>query len=158
MDLKYIKDLIALLEKSGVQRMTIKEKNGVEITLDKGSGVDNHFAAMPPMQKHQPQIPSAPAIPPTPHEVKESIAEEADLDLTKCVKSPMVGTFYACASPDDPPFVKVGDLVNKGDTICIVEAMKVMNEVKSDRQGKITKILIEDGLPVEFGQPLFIVE
>lgn len=159
MDLKYVKDLIMLLEKSGVQRMTIKEKNGVEITLDKGPGVEHvHHAPAPP--KHAPAIPPAPAAgPPSALETKETpTSEEKDFDPKKCVNSPMVGTFYACASPEDPPFVKVGDLVNKGDVICIVEAMKVMNEVKSDRQGKITKVLIENGSPVEYGQPLFVIE
>ena len=74
------------------------------------------------------------------------------------VKSPMIGTFYKTAAPDKPPFVNIGDEIKKGQTLCIVEAMKLMNEIESDAKGRITKILVEDGTPVEFGEPLFELE
>lgn len=160
MDIKYIKELIALLEKSGVQKITIKEKNGVEISLDKGGSQiyqdPQSFATRP---VHQ-MIPPAPPIPPSavPRDQKEPDESLSEIHPNMCVKSPMVGTFYTSESPESLPFVKVGDLINKGDTLCIIEAMKVMNEVKSDRQGKITKILVENASPVEYGQLLFVVE
>ncbi len=140
--------------------MSIKEKNGFEITLDKGASVENDAVHVVPQSRPYASLPPAPPV----HHSIVPVAEplegktESAIDPKKCITSPMVGTFYKAESPESPAFVKVGDLVNKGDAICIIEAMKVMNEVKSDRQGKITKILVDDGSPVEYGQTLFVVE
>ncbi len=163
MDIKYIKELISLLEKSGVQRITIKEKNGVEISIDKGAPVQMVQETQMTMSRPSHQI-----IPPAPQvqafveavssENKESDELGSEVDHNKCIKSPMVGTFYASESPDSLAIVKVGSLINKGDTLCIIEAMKVMNEIKSDRQGKVTQVLVENGSPIEYGQALFVVE
>src|SRR3990167_4489946 len=132
--------------------MTIKEKNGIEISLDKGSTVQSthESQAMVPRPMHQMISPPAPPV--------QSMGGGEVIDSSKCITSPMVGTFYVADSPESPPLVKVGDLINKGDTLCIIEAMKVMNDVKSDRSGKIVRILIENGSPVEYGQGLFVVE
>ncbi len=154
MDIKQLKELISLLEKSGIQRMTIKEKNGVEISLDKG-GPAHIIQEVQPLSP-RPNIPIAPQAQPFDH--KETEERALEIDPTKCIKSPMVGTFYAAGSPETPPYVKVGDLINKGDTLCVIEAMKVMNEIQSDRQGKVKQILVENSSPVEYGQALFVIE
>ena len=156
MDLKIIKELIQLLEKSSVQRMTVKEKNGFEVTLDKGAPSQGHHLPLSANKPHQ-AIPPAPVTQPMLSDRKEKGSKD-EIDPRKCVASPMVGTVYHAESPESQPFKQVGDRVSVGEVICIIEAMKVMNEVKSDKQGKVTKILIEDGSPVEYGQCLFLIE
>lgn len=172
MDLKYVKDLIALLEKSNLQRLVIKEKNGIEISLDKGDALHEMSPPLPARTAQHQTIPAAPSSHPShaaqashPHHAVPSYSAQGaqveageEIDPKKCVTSPMVGTFYAAESPDSPAYVREGATVKQGDILCIIEAMKVMNEVKSDRSGKIAKILIEDGAPVEYGQPLFMIE
>jgi len=151
MDIKQIKELIQLLEKSGLHRMTIKEK-GMEISLEKGlpgiEQVPHHPVKRESVVIHAPETPIKAAAP----------AENEEIDLKNCIKSPMVGTFYRAAKPTEAPFVSEGATVEAGQVLCIIEAMKVMNEIKSGKKGKITKILVENGHPVEFGQPLFVVE
>lgn len=146
MDLKYVKELIQILEKSNLNRLTIKEKNGIEITLEKG-----HAS---PQVTHE--YPSAPTIAPAP--APKPAKHTVPIEVENCVKSPMVGTFYRSESPDSKSFAEVGEEVNVGSPLCIIEAMKVMNEIKSDRRGKVKEILVENGKPVEFGQPLFVIE
>ena len=136
MDLKQIKELIHLLEKSGLQKLTIKEK-GMEISLEKGSAEQ-----VVPVRREPVVIHSAP-------EPQQVVKSDAPVDDKQCVKSPMVGTFYRAPKPTDPPFAKEGDSVEVGQVICIVEAMKVMNEIKSNKKGKVTKVLVENGHPVE---------
>lgn len=147
MDLKYIKELMQILDKSGLSKLVIKEKNGVEITLEKGHNL------VPAAHEYHP----TPLHIPTPQVSQKPIQNVVDI-AENCVKSPMVGTFYRADSPESKPFVSVGDTVNVGDPVCIIEAMKVMNEIKSDRSGKIKEILVENGKPVEFGQPLLVIE
>jgi acetyl-CoA carboxylase biotin carboxyl carrier protein len=151
MDLKQIKELIQLLEKSGLNKLTIKEK-GIEVSLEKGSSgypQETHHA----VKREAPVvIHSAAETPIKPQHVEE------EYDLKKAIKSPMVGTFYRAGKPTDPPFVKEGDSVDVGHVLCIIEAMKVMNEIKSTRKGKVVKIFVENGHPVEFGLPLFVIE
>ena|SRR3990167_1039115 len=147
MDIKQIKELIQLLEKSGLQRLTIKEK-GMEISLEKSSGMEHvhhHPVKRESVVIHTPETP-----------IKS--AENEEIDLKNCIKSPMVGTFYRAAKPTELPFVSEGDQVEAGQILCIIEAMKVMNEIKSGKKGRIVKILVENGHPTEFGQPLFVVE
>ena len=107
------------------------------------------------------QMQAAPAVveiqPPTPAEADQTVAEEKSGDGTP-IESPMVGVFYAAPSPDSEPYVSVGSTVNKGDVVCIIEAMKLMNEVTSEKSGVITEICVENGQVVEYGQPLFLIK
>ncbi len=152
MDLKQIKELIQLLEKSGLNKLTIKEK-GIEVSLEKSSG---GFA---PQETHHAVKREAPVVIHSAAEtpIKSQQAEE-EYDPKNYHKSPMVGTFYRAGKPTEPPFVKEGDSVEVGQVLCIIEAMKVMNEIKSTRKGKVVKIFVENGHPVEFGLPLFVIE
>ena len=150
MDLRKLKTLIELVETSGIAELEIQEgEERVRITRT--------GAAPPPTMMFQaaPQV-AAPVAPvaavPLPADVATPPVEEGH-----AVKSPMVGTFYRAASPGATPFVEVGDTVAAGDTLCIVEAMKLMNEIESDASGTIKAILVENGQPVEFGQPLFLL-
>ncbi len=158
MDLKYVKDLVQILEKSGVQKLSIREKNGIEITLEKGSSGPTSSPSVCASVAHLPSIPLAPKRE-SHHVVKPPEIEEGEekraTQIANCVTSPMVGTFYRAETPDSKPFVQEGDAINKGDVLCIIEAMKVMNEIKSDRSGTVRQVLLQNGCPVEFGQPLF---
>ena len=146
MDFKQIKELMRIFDKSGLQKIKIKEKD-FEISLQKGAEV-----AAAPVEQTLPQQSAAPA--PTVQPVEEEAAKKKGEYIT----SPMVGTFYRAPSPDSPPFVKVGDTVSKGQTIGIIEAMKIFNEIEAEFDCKILEILVEDGQPVEYDMPLFLVE
>jgi acetyl-CoA carboxylase biotin carboxyl carrier protein len=149
MDIRKIKKLIELLEESGISELEIKEgEESVRISRQSSSV---HTMAQP-MQMIAPQQ-AAPA--PGPVAVAPVVAEP---EIGHPVKSPMVGTFYSAASPTSGPFVVQGQQVNVGDTLCIIEAMKMMNQIEADKSGKIKSILVEDGSPVEFDQVLFIIE
>jgi acetyl-CoA carboxylase biotin carboxyl carrier protein len=146
MDLRKLKKLIDLVQESGIAELEITE--GEErVRIVKG-GAASAVPAPAPLAVHLP--PPAAASPPQPAPAAAQ-AEAAGHVL----KAPMVGTFYRSASPDSKPFVEVGQVVKQGDTICIVEAMKLMNEIESDVAGVIKEILVENGQPVEYGQPLF---
>jgi len=151
MDIRKIKKLIELLEESGISELEITE--GEEsVRISRNSPVQ-HYAPMQPMQYAQPQM-QAPAAAPA-----AVAAEPAKPAVTgQVVKSPMVGSFYRAASPTSKAFVEVGQSVKVGDTLCIVEAMKMMNQIQSDKAGVVKEILVENGDPVEFDQPLFILE
>jgi len=149
MDLRKLKTLIDLVETSGIAELEIQEgEERVRITRTVPQGqqsVTFHTS---------PQHPAAPApVAAAPAEVAAPAAPEGH-----AVKSPMVGTFYRCASPGAKPFVEIGDTVEQGDTLCIVEAMKLMNEIEADIGGTIKSILAENGQAVEYGQPLFVIE
>ncbi len=153
MDLRKLKTLIELVESSGIAELEIQEgEERVRITRALAAGA--HYAATaaptggPVTQLSAgvaPSLPPAEAPPPPPE-------PEGHL-----VKSPMVGTFYRAASPGAKPFVEVGDTVQAGDALCIIEAMKLMNEIESDKSGVVKQILAENGQPVEFGQPLVVI-
>jgi len=151
MDLKHIKELIAAMEKGGLKKIKIREEKGFELELER------HFEPPAPVISRQESplhFAPAPASPPRPY------AEEEKNEVKKpgvYVTSPMVGTFYSSPSPDDPPFVKVGDQVEENTIVCIIEAMKVMNEVKAGKKGKIAEIILSNADPVEFGTNLFRV-
>ncbi|AOS96776.1 Biotin carboxyl carrier protein of acetyl-CoA carboxylase [Microbulbifer aggregans] len=154
MDIRKIKKLIELLEESDIGELEIKE--GEEsVRISRGvSGAVQAAAAMAPMPA--PAAAPAPAAPAPAAPAAQ--AEESVPALTgHAVKSPMVGTFYAASSPGAEPFVKVGQQVKVGDVICIVEAMKMMNQIEADKAGTIESILVEDGQPVEFDQPLVTI-
>lgn len=154
MDLKQIKELIQLLEKSGLNKLTIKEK-GIEISLEKNGSslIEPHHLVR---KESTPVMHAAPEVSLKPQAAIHS--EEVSYDPKNCQKSPMVGMFYRASKPSEPPLVKEGDSVEKGQVLCIIEAMKVMNEIKSEKSGRIIKILAENGHPVEYGQHLFVIE
>jgi acetyl-CoA carboxylase biotin carboxyl carrier protein len=146
MDIRKVKKLIELLEESNINELEIVE--GEEsVRIIRGAPV-----AMTPQFAVAPSVPTPPANTPNPTVVQESPAVEESGHL---VRSPMVGSFYASAAPGASAFVNVGQTVSKGDVLCIVEAMKMMNQIEADRAGTIAAVLVEDGDPVEFDQPMF---
>ena len=145
MDIRKVKKLIELLESSDIAEIEIKE--GEEsVRISRGS------SSVPAPIAYQAPAPAAAA--PAPGPAAAPAAEPAAASDDNAVKSPMVGTFYRSPSPSSPPFVEVGKHVKAGDPICIVEAMKMMNQIEADHAGVVEAILVEDGEPVEFGQPL----
>jgi len=148
LDLQLVKELMSLLEKSKLRKMSIREKNGFEISLEKEH---DHPA---PDRREQSKYEAVLNVPQTALE-KPAVPEKTSGEF---ITSPMVGTFYASPSPDDPYFVTVGDKVTKDTVVCIIEAMKVMNEVKAMKSGTITKFLAENMQAVEFGTKLFEIE
>ena len=145
MDLEKIKELMAAMEEKGMTKVALKDKSGFELEIERSSAFE--VASYTPPQLAPVQAASAPA--PQPQEmVKEEIAPSVGGEE---VQSPMVGTFYASPSPDADPFVKVGDAVTEETVIGIIEAMKVMNEIKAGKKGKIQSIHIDNAHPVEFG-------
>ncbi len=152
MDLKDIKELVKLIDKSNLTEFEY-ENDDVRIFLSKNQEVvATQTIPAAPVQQIAPQPASAQQTPP------ETAAPAKEEVNGIEIKSPMVGTFYAAPSPDSPPYVKVGDVVSKGDTLCIVEAMKIMNEIEAEFDCKIVKILGVNAKPVEFDETLFIVE
>jgi acetyl-CoA carboxylase biotin carboxyl carrier protein len=149
MDIRKIKKLIELLEESGIAELEIKEgEESVRISRQSTTlqAMAPQMQMMAPQQAAPAPAPAAPA------------AVVAEPEIGHQVKSPMVGTFYSAASPTSGPFVVQGQQVNVGDTLCIIEAMKMMNQIEADKSGKIKTILVEDGSPVEFDQVLFMIE
>jgi acetyl-CoA carboxylase biotin carboxyl carrier protein len=151
MDLRKLKTLIELVETSGIAELEIQEgEERVRITRALAPSAQAVMMHAPMTQAPQPAPAAVPAAPvPAP-----AVAEEPSGHV---VKSPMVGTFYRAASPSAKSFVEVGDSVKEGDTLCIIEAMKLMNEIEADASGVVKAILAENGQPVEFGQPLFLL-
>jgi len=150
MDLRKLKTLIDLVSDSNISELEITEAEG-KVRIVKGAP-GGAFAA--PMYAAPPVgVASAPLAAPM-----AAAAEAAPVAEGKVIKSPMVGTFYRAASPGAKPFAETGDNVKLGQAICIIEAMKIMNEIEADHEGKVLRILCENGQAVEFGQPLFIVE
>jgi acetyl-CoA carboxylase biotin carboxyl carrier protein len=149
MDLRKLKTLIDLVSESNVSELEITEADG-KVRIVK-AGAAPVVMMQQPMQMQQPMAvgPAAVAAP-----VVAEVAEETG----HVVKSPMVGTFYRSSSPGAKAFAEVGDQVKEGQPICIIEAMKIMNEIETDVAGTVTKILVENGQPVEYGQPLFVIE
>lgn len=151
MDIRKIKKLIELLEESGISELEITE--GEESVRISRNGPAQQYAPVQhyaPAPQHAAPAPVAAAAPAA-VEAPKAISGHA-------VKSPMVGSFYRAASPTAKPFVEVGQTVKVGDTLCIVEAMKMMNQIQSDKAGVVKEILLENGEPVEFDQPLFVIE
>lgn len=149
MDIRKIKKLIELLEESGISELEITE--GEESVRISRHGAQPQYIQAPVQYAPPPAI-AAPAAPAPAAEAAKPVSSGYQL------KSPMVGTFYRAASPTSKPFVEVGQSVKVGDTLCIVEAMKMMNQIQSDKAGVIKEILVENAEPVEFDQPLFVIE
>lgn len=151
MDLRKLKTLIDLVSESGVAELEITEGE------DRVRIVNRNGAA--PVQVHQPVTVAQPMPVPVPApEVSPAPAPTAPQQTGTPLTSPMVGTFYRAPSPGADPFVKVGDTVKKGQVVCIIEAMKLLNEVEADMDGTVKEVCVENGQPVEFGQSLFIIE
>lgn len=153
MDLRKLKTLIDLVSESNVSELEITEAEGKVRIVKSGGNVVQQFVAAP-MQAAAP-VQAAPAAAPA----APVAAEAAPAAVTgHQVKSPMVGSFYRASSPGAKAFVEVGDQVKEGDTICIIEAMKILNEIEADKSGTVTRILADNGQAVEYGQPLFVIE
>lgn len=152
MDIRKIKKLIELLEESGIAEIEIREG-------EESVRISRHTATAPvvvqPMAS-APRLDSAPVV-----SVDQTTEHQPAANNTPAghkVKSPMVGTFYRASSPGAKPFVEVGQRVSVGDTLCIIEAMKMLNQIEADKAGVVAAILVENGQPVEYGQPLFVIE
>ncbi|TWO68842.1 acetyl-CoA carboxylase biotin carboxyl carrier protein [Caenimonas sedimenti] len=154
MDLRKLKTLIDLVSESNVSELEITEAEG-KVRIVKGGGPVVHAAQAPMAQATQAALAPAPvgSAPAASAPVAAPAAPSGHI-----VKSPMVGTFYRASAPGAKAFVEIGSQVKEGDTICIIEAMKILNEIETDKGGTITQILCENGQAVEYGQPLFVVE
>lgn len=149
MDIRKVKKLIELLEESGISELEIKEG-------EESVRISRHGPAAPaPQPAQQPAAPPQPAAGAAPQPAAE---EAGGLPSGHVVESPMVGTFYRASAPGSPPFVEEGQQVNVGDTICIIEAMKILNQIEAEVSGTVKAVLVENGSPVEFGEPLMIIE
>ncbi|WP_159565524.1 acetyl-CoA carboxylase biotin carboxyl carrier protein [Budvicia diplopodorum] len=154
MDIRKIKKLIELVEESGINELEISE--GEEsVRISRGPVAGSY--AMPMQQYAMPQM-MAPAAQPAPAAVAAPVEAAPAAISGHIVRSPMVGTFYRTPSPDAKAFIEVGQTVSAGDTLCIVEAMKMMNQIEADKSGVVKAILLESGQPVEFDEPLVIIE
>ncbi len=154
MNLKELKELIEMLKNTDISEIEI-ERSGTKVRLRKGGDVTFH-PTMPRME-----YPPAAIVAPSQTEQERPAAGPAPAEVSTNqikVTSPIVGTFYRASSPDKPPYVEIGDVVKKGQVLCIIEAMKLMNEIESEAAGKIVQVLVENGQPVEYGQSLFVIE
>jgi len=152
MDIRKVKKLIELLDESGIAEIEIHEG-------EESVRISRYSTTAPaPIQQYAPA--PAPAAPPAPAAATAAAEKKSEGPAFSghTVNSPMVGTFYTAASPGAPDFVKVGDSVKEGETICIIEAMKILNQIEADRSGVVKAILVENAQPVEFGQPLYVIE
>lgn len=161
MELKEIQELIKFVSKSGVSEVELESK-GFKIVIKTGAAqhAAPTYIQAAPTQYIAPQVPVAQAISPA-TTTEPSAPTEAPVATGKnviTIKSPMIGTFYRSAGPDKPTFVQVGDEIKPGKVVCIIEAMKLFNEIESELSGKIVKVLVDDATPVEYDQPLFLVE
>ncbi len=155
MDLRKLKTLIDLVAESDIAELEVTEGES-KVRIVKSSGAPQNQVVMMQPQP-MPQTVSAPSSVPAVQAASAPIAVAPAEPEGHIVKSPMVGTFYRSSAPGNPPFVEVGATVKEGDTLCIIEAMKLLNEIDADASGVIKQILVENGQPVEFGQPLFVI-
>ena len=155
MDIKQIQDLIRFVSKSGVNEVSIEQKD-FKITIKTNEVQPQVIHASIPAQTAPAALPVAPVAPAEPAAPVAPAAADTSNYLT--IKSPMIGTFYRSASPDKPLFANVGDEIKTGTVVCIIEAMKLFNEIESEISGRIVKVLVDNASPVEYDQPLFLVE
>ncbi|MBL7069787.1 MAG: acetyl-CoA carboxylase biotin carboxyl carrier protein [Candidatus Omnitrophica bacterium] len=147
MNIKEIKEMIDLMNKNNLNEIEV-EKDGTKIRLKKTpGGISEHLISEEKIMTPQRLAPD-----------QKPQAVEQKTKKTVEIKAPMVGTFYSSPSPEAPPFVDIGNTIEKGQVVCIIEAMKLMNEIKSEVRGKIVDVLVENGNPIEFGQVLFLIE
>ncbi|MES2649866.1 MAG: acetyl-CoA carboxylase biotin carboxyl carrier protein [Bacteroidota bacterium] len=159
MDIKQVQELVKIINKTNISEISIEEE-GLKITIkQKEDAVQAVYSTAPAQQYYtQPAAPAPASAPPTSAPVPPKATEPAKNENYLTIKSPMIGTFYRSSAPDKPMFVNVGDEVDNGKVVCIIEAMKLFNEIESEIKGKIVKVLVEDASPVEYDQPLFLVE
>lgn len=159
MNLNQIQDLIKFVAKSGVSEVEIEQKD-FKITIKTARKEKEVQVVTAPAPAYAPPAPApaAPAAAPAPAAAAPAPPAATQEDRYITIKSPMIGTFYRAAGPGKPPFVNVGDEIKPGKTICIIEAMKLFNEIESEVSGKIVKVLVDDAKPVEYDQPLFLVD
>ena len=158
MNFKQIQQLIKFVSKTDVAEVNIENNNfKINIKGSKSISVEPPTQVVQPIIQSQPQITQPTTVTNDPLK-PEPVTESSSTDKYLTVKSPIIGTFYRKPSPDKDVFVNVGDTIKEGDTLCVIEAMKLFNEIESDFSGKIVKILVEDSSPVEFDQPLFLIE
>ena len=155
MDLRKIKKLMELLEESGIAEIEVKEG---EESIKLSRNISSSTNMQVPQIIQQPVQTSQPPTNQQASDMGTDAADSLKKEKRNTVNSPMVGTFYASASPESKPFVTIGQSVKKGDTLCILEAMKMMNQVQAESDGKIVEILVDNAEPVEFDQPLFVLE
>ena len=155
MDLRKIKKLMELLEESGIAEIEVKEG---EESIKLSRNISSTTNMQVPQIIQQPVQPSQPPANQQASGMGTNAVDNLKKEKRNTVNSPMVGTFYASASPESKPFVTIGQSVKKGDTLCILEAMKMMNQVQAETDGKIVEILVDNAEPVEFDQPLFVLE
>jgi acetyl-CoA carboxylase biotin carboxyl carrier protein len=150
MDKEFIKELIKMVNSSSLTKFELKAKDW-EIKIEKEAPKEVALPEASPKETRKEEFKSEKILPP---------AEDVETPEEKLhvIKSPLVGTFYRAPAPGAPPFVEEGDIVSPGQVLCIIEALKVMNEIESDVRGKVVKILVENGQPVEYGQPLFLID
>ncbi len=156
MEYNQIQELLKAVDASSVTKVRVKDGD-FEITIEKQTAAAPVTYQMPmqaaPMPQMQAAAPAAPAAP-----ASQPAAAPAASGNSQTVKSPMIGTFYRSSSPDKPPFINVGDEIRAGQVVCIIEAMKLFNEIESEVSGRVVKVLVDDASPVEYDQPLFLVE
>lgn len=157
MDIKEIQELIKFVAKSGVSEVSIDRKD-FKITIKAQSAVPTIVNATIPVAPVMQSLPAAAPATNTSAPAATTAATPANESNLITIKSPMIGTFYRSSSPDKPAFVNVGDEVKAGQVVCIIEAMKLFNEIESEVSGKIVKVLVDNATPVEYDQPLFLVE
>lgn len=151
MNLKEIKEMVTLMNENGLMELEV-EKEGMRIRLKKTQGEPQGYSGPVVIEKSSVPMPAAAA------QAAAPVAAAAPSKNTVEIKAPMVGTFYRAPSPEAPPYVEVGQVIEPGQVICILEAMKLMNEIKAEIKGKILDVLVDNAEPVEFGQPMFLIE
>lgn len=161
MNIKEIQDLIKFVSKAGVTEVEIEQKD-FKITIKTSQESERQIVVQAAAPIQQLAAPAALPVSTTTVDAQASapaqLAESAENSNLITIKSPMIGTFYRSSGPDKDPFISVGQTINKGDTLCIIEAMKLFNEIEAEISGKIVKVLADDSTPVEYDQPLFLVE
>ena len=157
MDFKQIQELIKIINKSNIGELSIEEKD-FKITIRQKEDAAPIYTSTPQQAPPPQYVPSLNTQPSSAASQQAEPASAKQADNLVTIKSPMIGTFYRSSSPDKPPFANVGDEVVQGKTVCIIEAMKLFNEIESEVSGTIVKVLVDDASPVEYDQPLFLVE
>ena len=160
MDIKEIQNLIKFVAKSGAQKIKLKTDDFKITIVTKGSERADNATIVQQVPVNVPveAVKTNGGVETPAEKVIEALALQSSEDHQITINSPMIGTFYRKASPDKPAFVEVGDVIKPGDVICVVEAMKLFNEIESEVSGKIVKILADDATPIEFDQPLFVID
>ena len=156
MNIKEIQQLIKFVAKSGVSEVKIESKD-LKLSVKTGASGNMVTHGEPIMINTQPVVQNVPLESKTEPASSQSV-DIAEEDHLITIKSPIIGTFYRKSSPDKPNFIEIGDLISEGSVLCVVEAMKLFNEIESEYSGKIVKILVDDSSPVEFDQPLFVID